>query len=230
VIQGKRTLSLETGEKVAAALKLTGDSKKYFLALIGSEAAANEEQSRQAEKELHRAVKGLKTRFVEKNDVGLFADWHFLAVRELALLKDFEPTGDYVSAKLSGLVSIAQAEKILSYLIEHKFLVHDGARYQPKDPVLDVDNELFLHETMQEFHSKVLTLWAKNLPRLGNKKQELGLLNIPVPKEKIPELRQRIRQFQDEIIGWSQNFSENDTLVQLGTYLMVFEEKESEKK
>lgn len=228
VIQGERNLTPETGERVAKAIKMSAAETRYFVALLRQESAENEEKRRWAEKELYRAVKGLKTNMIQKADHAIFEDWTHLAVRELALLKDFEPTGAYVSSRLSGLISADQAEKSLRFLIDHGWLVEEDGRLVPKDPVLDSGNDLFAHQLMQSFHAKVLAMWSKNIAELDSAQQELGLLNIPIPRDKIPELRQKLRQFQDEIVGWTQSFTEADCLVQLGTYLMRFETKENE--
>ncbi|MBX2987890.1 MAG: TIGR02147 family protein [Bdellovibrionaceae bacterium] len=226
VIQGKRSLTPDTAAQIAKAMKLNSAEMNYFVALVERDSARNPEEEKQAEKELHRAIKGLKTRFVEKNEMAVFEDWHYFAVRELALLKDFEATGEYVASRLSGLITSQQGERALKFLIDQGYLVHQGGRYVVKDPVLDAGNDIFMHERMQRFHSKVLGLWSGHLSELSPRDQELGLLNIPVPASQIPELRLKIRQFQDEIIGWVQSFENNETLVQLGTYLMVFEKKD----
>lgn len=226
VIRGKRTLTPDTGELIAQALKLDDIERRYFLALIRREAAFSAEETRRAEAELHRSVKGLKTKFVESSESEIFEHWYYFPVRELIFLDDFEPSGEYVAARLSGLITPEQGERALRYLIERGYIVFENGTYQPKDPVLDCGNLLFRQKTLQEFHKKTLAVWAENVENLGTSRQELGLLNIPIPSAKIPELRRRILQFQDEIIGWAQAFEGNDELVQLGTYVMVFEKKE----
>lgn len=55
---------------------------------------------------------------------------------------------------------------------------------------------------------------------MANTHQELGLINIPINSNKIPELKQKMRQFQDEIIGWLQSEDKPNCVVQLGSYLM----------
>lgn len=72
---------------------------------------------------------------------------------------------------------------------------------------------------MQEYHATMMRKWAENIEKLGFENQALWVLKLPLPREKIPELQEKIRQFQDEIIGWSQDFSNCDDLIQLGTYL-----------
>ena len=49
---------------------------------------------------------------------------------------------------------------------------------------------------------------------------ERGLLNIPISGTRLEALRERIRAFQDELIGWLQDEREPDRVVQLGLYLI----------
>jgi hypothetical protein len=152
----------------------------------------------------------------------------------MVLLADFEPSGDYISARLQGIISAEEAERAFQFLLQRGYLrlnassgVDAGIRYEQSEPVLDTGVDIFNHSFMQEHHSQVLQTWATHIEKLGYKNQELGLLNIPIPAHKLPELQEKLRQFQDEIIGWAQGFQDCDELVQLGTYLMNFPKKVS---
>ncbi len=74
----------------------------------------------------------------------------------------------------------------------------------------------------QMHHAETLKIWSKSLKLLKDPSLELGLLHIPITSERIPELKKRIRNFQDEIIGWLSDESSADTIVQVVTYLMPF--------
>jgi hypothetical protein len=87
---------------------------------------------------------------------------------------------------------------------------------------LDTDETTLQAVLMRKFHQETLRVWAQNLNELPADQQELGVLNIPIRRSQIPELRRRMRQFQNEIIGWVQEESEADCVVQLGTYLIGF--------
>lgn len=114
-------------------------------------------------------------------------------------------------------------------LFKAGFVVKDAkGRYRAADPVIDSGDATFTQEQMQKHHGETLGVWAKNLNRLNSKQQELGLLHIPIASEKIPELRARMRRFQDEIIGWLEAETQPDQLVQLGTYLMPFPGREGQ--
>jgi uncharacterized protein (TIGR02147 family) len=230
VIQGKRNLTETTGERLAEALKLKKNEVRYFVALINYDNAETSEEKQKAEKNVFAANKKLLNRVLPEEQQEVISDWHHFLVRELVFLKDFEPSGDYISKKLKNVITAEQAESSLKLLLKTGYIIFEEGSYKAADPILDTGLDVFNHPFMQEVHAKLLKTWAEKIDQLGYREQELGVLNIPLPKNKIPELQEKIRRFQDEIIGWAeqvQKSEDTNEIVQLGTYLMSYAEKES---
>ncbi|QDK44052.1 hypothetical protein DOM22_02190 [Bdellovibrio sp. ZAP7] len=225
VIQEKRNLTETTGRRLAEALKLNAKEVNYFEALIRLQNAENDEDRVKAQKNIHACLKKLLAQFVQEDARDILSKWYHLLVREMTLLNDFEPSGEYISKRMSGIINPDEAERSLKFLLNAGYLKNNSGKYEQCDPVLDTGIDIFNHDVMQEYHAQTLKVWSQNIEKLGYKNQELGLLNIPIPKEKLGELQEKIRQFQDEIIAWSQNQKDCNEIVQLGTYLMHFENK-----
>lgn len=131
------------------------------------------------------------------------------------------PDPDWMSQKLRGLVSPAQAEATFVELVNAGFLKYEKGRYRVSDPILDTGSN-FTHTFLQAFHSQVLQNWSEHINLLSRSEQELGLLNLAIPTRKIPELREKIRQFQEEILGWLEGDKDCDRVAQVGVYLFPF--------
>ncbi len=225
VIQEKRNLTETTGRRLAEALKLNAKEVNYFEALIRLQNAENDEDRVKAHKNVHACLKKLLAQFVQEDASEVLNKWYHLLVRELVLLNDFEPSGLYISQRLNGVISVEEAERSFKFLLNSGYLKQESGQYLQCEPVLDTGIDIFNHDFMQEYHAQTLKVWAQNISKLGYTNQELGLLNIPIPKNKLGELQEKMRQFQDEIIGWAQNQKDCDEIVQLGTYLMHFEKQ-----
>ncbi|HEX7674756.1 MAG TPA: TIGR02147 family protein [Bdellovibrio sp.] len=225
VIQDKRNLTETTARRLAEALRLNAKEVNYFEALVRLQNAENQEALVKAQKHLHACLKKLLTNFVQLDGSEILAKWYFMPIRELALLQGFEPSGEYIAAQLQNIISSEEAEDALKFLLASGYLKQEGSRFLQTEPVLDTGLDIFNHSFMQEYHAQVLKVWSQHIDKLGFENQELGLLNIPVPRNKLPELQEKIRQFQDEIIGWSQTLESHEELVQMGTYLMHFQNK-----
>jgi uncharacterized protein (TIGR02147 family) len=147
-------------------------------------------------------------------------DWHYLLIRELAALPDFEPSGSYVSQKLQNLISPEMCEKALRLLLDTGFLKEEQGQWKITDPILDTGDTLFMDELIKKYHAKNLKVWSENLDLWNSRDLEMGVLNLSLPASKIPELKNKIRDFQDQILGWLQNESKTDSVVQVGVYMI----------
>ncbi|RYZ67000.1 MAG: TIGR02147 family protein [Proteobacteria bacterium] len=227
VISGQRGISADVADKLCKQIGLKGAERTYFLSLVERDQAKTEEDRRLADKHLLAARKKLVTSHLDEVKQIVVSEWYHLLVRELVFLPNFKMDGDFVSRSLNGLISESEATKSLQLLVEAGFLVkkEDGA-WAAQDVAVDTGDYTFTRASMSKHHGDTLVAWGKNLETLNPKEQELGLLHIPIASEKIPELRDRIRKFQDEIIGWLCEEKAPDRVVQLGTYLIPFDKIE----
>lgn len=219
VIQGQRKLSEEVAEAIATALHLSADEKAYFVALVGFENAKTESGREKMQAEIFRRTKKLASREIPRAQAEVLTEWYHLLVRELVALPDFEASGEWISRRLRDLISVAEAEASLSLLEKSGFLRQENGRYRQTEPVIDT-GDAFNELQILSHHRRMLETWMRVLPRLDRDKRELGILNIPISSDKLPELKARIRRFQDEIIGWLESETAPDRIVQLGTYMI----------
>ena len=166
------------------------------------------------------AIRKLVSKEIPKAQHEILSSWRHLVIRELVFLPDFQPNGEWISKRLQRLVSPAEANSSIELLQRGGFLkVNAKGHCEAVDPVLDTGEGFHLAQVVST-HLGAIDAWKRLIPMLNVNERELGLLNIPIAAEKMPEFFQRIRRFQDEIIGWLQNESNPDTIVQLGTYLI----------
>lgn len=222
ILEGRRGLSNEMGAQIAEKLKFTPHQRDYFLSLIKLDTATTESERNSAERARLLALKKIVSKEIPDAQREVLSRWYHLLVRELFLLPKARPDAKWISGMLAQCIDAKQAEQSLDYLTRSGFLVADGDSFKVAEPVLRTNEDSLQAAFMQQHHSELLKTWSQNLAQLSPQEQELGVLNIPIHSSKIPELRRRIRQFQDEIVGFVQSETEADRVVQLGTYLMPF--------
>ncbi len=224
VLSGQRNVSTELAEKLCEVMKLKSAERSFFLSLVDFEQARSPEDVSRAEKLLLVARKRLVTSHIDRAREKVVSEWYHLLVRELVFLPKFQPTGAFVSRALNDLITEEEGTESLKLLVETGFLVlgTDG-KWCAQDVAVDTGDFIFTRASMEKHHGDTLVAWGKNLATLNPKEQELGLLHIPIASDKIEELRQRVRRFQDEIIGWLCEEKNPDRVVQLGTYIIPFD-------
>lgn len=224
VMRGERNLSEKMADPVADAMGLRANEKRYFAALIRQENAKTDDELSKAKAEGMIALKKLVSKFMNKDAEEIFSHWHHMVVRELTALSNFEADGLWIAQQLSMQITPEQAEESLRLLLRAGFVKSSGAggqaRLEPTDPVIDSGDNLFTHARMSQFHSQTLKAWAKSIPKSLPGDQELGVLTLSLAKDKVPQLQQKIRDFQDEILGWLGSEKNPDCVVQVGTYLI----------
>lgn len=219
VMQNKRNLSLDKAQSVAKAMKLSSVESRYFIALVQRENAENDDQKTKALRELMISVKSLCEKKMPLAQKDLLRRWYSLVVRELVVLKDFNEEPNWISQKMRGYIDSEQAEEIILDLMRSGFIKKVNGKWIQSDPVLTT-GEAFDEERILFHHQETLKVWSKYLMDYSSDDRELGLLNIPIESDKIPELQRRIRDFQSEIIGWLKDEKEPTRVVQLGIYLV----------
>ena len=222
ILDGRRNLSVETAGQISSKLKFSAPQRDYFLALVQIEQAKSDQDKAEGERNRLLALKRIVSKEIPAAQKEVLSRWYHLLVRELFLLPRHKPEAGWISEMLAGLISREEAAASIEMLCRSGFLVADGASYRVAEPVLQTDENQLQAVFMRQHHAELLQAWAKNLDKLAPGEQELGVLNIPINSAKIPELRRRIRQFQDEIVGFVQSEDEADRVVQLGTYLIPF--------
>jgi uncharacterized protein (TIGR02147 family) len=219
VMQKKRNLSIDKAQSVIKAMKLSSVEARYFLALVQKENAENEEQKTKALRELMIADKSLCEKKMPLAQKDLLRRWYSLVVRELIVLNDFEEDPKWMSQKLRGYILPEEAEEIFRDLQRAGFIKKEDGKWIQSDPVLTT-GEAFDEERVVFHHRETLKTWSKYLTDYRDDEREFGLLNIPIEKDKIPELQKRMRDFQSEIVGWLKDEKNPTQVVQLGVYLI----------
>jgi uncharacterized protein (TIGR02147 family) len=220
VIQGKRNLSIEMAERVADAMGCKAWERDYFIALVRQESADSPEDQLRAQQVILKSLKRMLCRQIPSAQSQVLSQWYHLVVRELVFLRDFKAEGEWISERLRHLITAEQAEESLKLLVDGGFLVkNEKGRWEAKDPVIDTGDDLGWARVL-ETHLQTLKVWKGLLETLSPEEREIGLINIPLARDKIPEFKARLRAFQDEIIGWVQDEKNADQVVQLGIYLV----------
>ncbi|MCB0411136.1 MAG: TIGR02147 family protein [Bdellovibrionales bacterium] len=221
VMKGDRNLSESMALQVTKAMGLKANEKEYFIALVRVSNARSPEEEASANKLALRSLRKLMTSEMNLSQSYLLEEWYHLIVRELVALKDFEFSGEWVSQKLNQIITPEHALASLELLYKAGQIAKDDkGKWFVTNAVIDSGPEGFLPTLIAQYHEKALKGLSQVIGKIPAEQRELGLLTISLRKEKVSELKQKMRDFQDEIIGWLGDEGEPDAVVELGTYLV----------
>jgi uncharacterized protein (TIGR02147 family) len=232
VMKKERRLSPEMAKSVAKAMKMAKSESDYFSALVRIELCQDPKEKIALERERMAAICNIVKQVLPKEKAEYFNNWYYPLIRELAFLPDFQPSESWITEKLGDLVTSKQAEKAIEILFSlGLWKTNPNGKVEVSDIFVDtgVDGRQYGEFKMAEIHKGNLKAWSRIIGDIPANERELGLINIPINAEKIPELKSRIQQFQEEIIGWLQSEDNPTQVVQLGTYLVPVTKQPNQK-
>ena len=115
---------------------------------------------------------------------------------------DFKMDLAWMEKKIDSLISMDEIERSVELLTKAGHWYQDEVgKWKARDAFLDTGDSILLKSLMNEHHAETLKKWAEILPEVAPSLREVGLIHIPINHEKIPELKNRIQNFQDEILA-----------------------------
>jgi uncharacterized protein (TIGR02147 family) len=212
VVEGERNLTVRSTEKVCAALGLDGNEREYFLALVKLEHGAEADKDK-AWNDLRKLL--IKSKEVRVHDVGMYSHWLHGVVFSMATVANIEFTAENLFKMLGGIASAEDIQKSMDFLISRTWLVYDEGlkRYKQSLVKFEVIEDIRRID-VQRNHRHFLDLAKHRLNDDVDEREYQGL-TIAVPKNRLPQLKQRLRKFMDEIDDDIGGMSDFDTLIRV---------------
>lgn len=213
VIREQRNLTVDTARKVASAFELTGMARKYLIALVELDLAADANAKAAITGQMKRLA--LLQRRSKVSDPDIHSHWLHAVIYELATAKDFVLTPETALEKLRGAVSRREVEESLAFLTSRKYLVptREAGRYKQEPFYLSPFNDVKMLN-LQQCHLKFLDL-AKDRISDEPEQREFQNLTMAISSKRLTAVKARLRAFVDDLRQDLANDSEADTVVHL---------------
>lgn len=198
VMDGKRNLSVQGAQKFCKALKLTESEKGYFLELVHYNQAQTPELR---EIHFHRMMNIGRFNNIQKlgKDHYYFcSQWYHPVVRELVTSKDYIGPG-WLAEKIFPMVSPKDVEKSIALLERLGMIRKNGKQWEQTNPLVTTGKEI-TSPMVTNFHREMLALVRDLIPQAPYEASDISAIVVGLPKSAIPKLREKIREFRDELL------------------------------
>lgn len=196
-LNGKRSLSKSSLETVTRTIFTNPEERKYVLAKI-NESNAN---VRRNEKELLMVLED--TSSLTEEEFLQLDDWYFYAIRTFLSLKSGPKNVEGLSQVLK--LPLTKLEKALETLLRlgliHK--AEDGSYRRTHKHIATPDSEKLTpktHELKKRIHKQHIERALNSLQEDDPAIRDVTWVNIPADTRKLPQAREIIRKFQDDMI------------------------------
>ncbi|MBF0443270.1 MAG: TIGR02147 family protein [Oligoflexales bacterium] len=206
IIQGRRKLSIKAGEKIAEALFLPYEEKKYFFTLIRYCSAKNAKDQEEYFKELYNIRgRGLPSS-IDQENMKYFSKWYYPVIGELARLDEFRSDPEWIIKKLFFSIRPKQAEEALEILEKIGILRFDRQldRHFRTELDLSTPKEIAGMATTS-YHIQMMELGMHAINKIPGRNRCINALTISVPEDAAEKIRQMMHNLQMEILAIEAN-------------------------
>lgn len=151
------------------------------------------------------------------------SNWHYFAIREMILLKDFEEDGAWISEKLLFRITAAEAKKALAILLDLGLISRDektGKLFQ-KDLFVDWKSDV-VSEASKRNHEQNLDNAKIALREVQIDLREFNAVCMNVAKSDVAKMKQFIQDFKNQFIQKFENHDNAEATYQMQIQLFPF--------
>ncbi len=199
VINGRRKLSGATIIKFAKGFGLKKHETAYFEHLVHFNQAKTTEEKNHHYRKLASSKRYIEVRHLERDQFEYLSKWYYAVIRELVLLPDFCEEPAWIAARLAPVISEREAAEALELLFRLGLLGRDadGRVVQTERHVTSGEEVASLAAT--NFHKQMIDRAAAAVEGTRPEHRELSALTVAIPKAKIAQVKERIRQVRREL-------------------------------
>lgn len=196
-LSGKRNLSKSSLEAVTRTIFTNPEERKYILAKINESTVS----LRRSEKELLTVLED--TSSLTEDEFLQLGDWYFYAIRTFLSLK----TGPKTLEGLSQVIKLplTKLEQALGTLQRLGLILkaEDGTFHRTHKHIATPDSEKLspkTHELKKRIHKQHIEHALSSLMEDDPAIRDITWVNIPADPRKLPQAREIVRKFQDDMI------------------------------
>lgn len=190
---------------IASKIQMT---PKIFERISGPLKLTEEEVSRYKKEISERKKTQSKERVVVSNfrslkieEFKIIQDWYNFAILELVNLEDFEPTGEWISNKLS--IDRDEAQMALDRLISLDLLQKNNkGRYIKVTSHVSVMTPEFTAKAMKERQKAVLTKAIVAMEKLPIEIRDNSSITLSLDSDLLPEIKEKIKKMRRSLANY----------------------------
>jgi uncharacterized protein (TIGR02147 family) len=199
VMQGKRNLTEDSLIKFAAGLELNKQEEEYFRNLVFLNQAQTPDIKNSYLKQMLRSKKVRQMKRIERQHYEYYSTWYHPVVRELVVAKGCSGTPEEVAEKIAPPITTAQAAKSIALLESLGFIQKtESGKWRQSSSIISTSPELE-PVVIHNYHKAILDLAKSRMDALPSEQQQSFCMTLGIHKDRIPQLRAKLREFQSEI-------------------------------
>lgn len=201
VIDGKRNLSPETSVRFGCGMGLDEREIEYFENLVRFSQASNlDEKTYYFDKLRKKRTRSLHDMSLA-DAASLLSDWYVLAIKQIVVNLNTVDVSK-IQSVLRRKLPESLIERSIQNLIALGWLEEENGHWKSKASQICFPDEVKSY-VVQAFHRQMLEI-AEEALEDPLEAREFGATMFSFPEEKVPELKRKVKQLQEDFISYVQ--------------------------
>jgi len=225
VIKGERNLSKESVFKFVKALKLNRNEADYFENLVFFNQSKTLEEKNSYLKKMMKYRKKSDPHKIEESEYKYYSAWYHPVVRELAAAADFKDDYKKLGKMVIPPITPLEAEKSVKLLLNLDFIrkvENDGYRLTEKSLTTGPTVRSI---AVANYHKEMMKLASESIERFSSQEREVTSLTLTVSEDTVDTIKQRLKQFREDLLELTDGEKNPQQVVQLNLQLFPLSEK-----
>lgn len=202
VMDGQRGLSVSAIHNFCKAFKLSVRESVYFEALVHYNQATNDKELSTYYDRLVALRPKNKFKGIEKDQYEFFTERHFVFIREMVALPDFQEDPAWIAKHVFPRITTAQAVHAIEVLLRLKFLKRSkSGKLMQSDATLTTPIEVESAD-LYHLHRSLLELAKEGIRITPPEMRDITSLTIPLPLSAVAKVKQKLLDFKEELADW----------------------------
>lgn len=203
----------------ADVMKLEGRERAYFEELVRFCKAKNKDEIQKIFERM-QAIKGVEFRTIVDDEVEFFSKTHHMCMRSLLGIHEFNGENyRSLAAMMVPRITVAEAQESVS-LLERLGMIKldDQGFYVVTDQYISTGkkwSDLAIHKYQKEN----IELSSRALDMLHKQERDISTVTFCMNSKMLPVLKERLAALREEMLRFSEDFDDDDTVMHLNLQL-----------
>ena len=219
IIKGERNLSIKTVQKFSEGLNLNPKEQRFFEFLVLYQQSEDlQSKAKYFSEIMMLKISSKRLHVLEREKFNFLSKWYVVAIYVLVDLVNFSEDPVWIAKRLRNKITPKEAREALETLEKLSMIKKVNDRYVQSAGAITVSDDT-KSVAVYNYHKDMLQLASESLKECGLHEREMNGATISIPKDKLPEIKEKIRAFRKEINKITSSYHSPDEIYQLNIQL-----------
>ncbi len=203
VLKRKRALPANYVQRISEYLKLPEKDQEYFMAIVEIANSKNEEVRSFWINKAHQLYSkaNFNQKILGEEEFAFFYDNLTILLMEIIELQNFKLDPKWIQNQLYFPIEASKIQSVYEDLFSKGYLIKDENGKITKTSKHITSQHDIGSIWVKKFHEIALKNATEAVYKQSEQEREFGSYILPINSEKLPEIKQRIREFTKELIA-----------------------------